>query len=550
METKMANKRVSTDVLCIGGGPSGLMAAIRAADMGVKVLVAEKGNTLHSGNGSGGNDHFECYIPEVHGPNTKAIIGEFLHAPVMSKRAEFGQPWLENSFEMVKLWESWGLPMKYKGKWEFAGHAFPGRPRIFLKYTGGEQKRVLTEQALKRGVKIMNRISVFELLKNGNKVVGALGYDTWKDQVIEFRAKAVFLGTGSCSRLYLASTPAWLFNIPFNPMVTGDGRAMVYRAGGELVNIEITAQWAGPKYFARAGKSTWIGVYRGPDDKPIGPFVTKPDKIYGDITADCWTTVFDDYMKSGRGPVYNDVRGASKEDIQYMIHWLRNEGNEGLIRYMEEEGIDLSKNAVEFRTYEMGVFGGILYDAKGITSLPGLFAAVEECGGGMGPSVVFGWLAGESAAKYAKKADFGDLSSEKEKIESKSAMLSSILSREEGATWREANIALQQIMSEYCGAVRSETLLEQGLRNLDRLQQKVAKTLLARNSHELGRCLEVLNLLEVGKVVMLSARERKETRGRHFRPDYPFTNPLMDKLLIIKEVNGKPALTWRETNKD
>jgi succinate dehydrogenase/fumarate reductase flavoprotein subunit len=547
---KIPHKRVSSDILCIGGGPSGLMAAIRASELGAKVVVADKGNTLHSGNGSGGNDHFECYIPEFHGTNTKAIIGEFLHAPVMSKRAEFGQPWLENSFEMVKLWESWGLPMKYKGKWEFAGHAFPGRPRIFLKYTGGEQKRILTEQALKRGVKIINRVTVFELLKNGNRVVGALGYDTWNNQIIEFKAKAVFLGTGSCSRLYEASTPAWLFNIPFNPMVTGDGRAMVLRAGGEVVNMEITAQWAGPKYFARAGKSTWIGVYRGPDGKPIGPFITKPDKVYGDITADCWTTVFDDYMRSGRGPVYNDVRGASKEDIKYMVHWLRNEGNEGLIRYMEEEGIDLSKNAVEFRTYEMGVFGGVLYDAKGITSLPGLFAAGEECGGGMGPSVVFGWLAGESAAKYAKKANFGDLSEENDKITEKSVMLKSILSREEGATWKEANIALQQIMTEYCGSVRSDSLLEQGLRNLDRLQEKVSKTLLARNGHELGRCLEVINLLEVGKVVMLGARERKETRGRHFRPDYPFTNPLMDKLLIIKKVDGKPVLRWEETNKE
>ncbi len=132
---------------------------------------------------------------------------------------------------------------------------YPGIPRIFLKYTGGNQKRVWTEQALKRGAQIMNRITVFELLKEGKRVVGALGFDTWNDRIIEFQAKAVFLGTGSCGRLYPSSTPGWLFNLPLCPVVTGDGRAMVYRAGGDLVDMEYVGQWAGIKYFSRAGES-------------------------------------------------------------------------------------------------------------------------------------------------------------------------------------------------------------------------------------------------------------------------------------------------------
>jgi len=100
-------------------------------------------------------------------------------------------------------------------------------------------------------------------------------------------------------------------------------------------------------------------------------------------------------------------------------------------------------------------------------------------------------------------------------------------------------------MSEYVGLVRSESLLEQGQRNLGRLKEKVYKTLVARNGHELGRCLEVLNLLDVGEAVILSAKERKETRARHNRIDYPFTNPLLDKFLMIKRVNDEPVLEWR-----
>ena len=542
----MEKQVVKADFLCVGGGPAGLMAAIRAADKGVKVVLADKGNTLHSGSGSAGNDHFECYIPEVHGNDPKPIMEEYLHAPVISKRPEFGQPWIDMSYEMVKLWDSWGIPMKYKGEYYFAGHAFPGRPRIFMKYTGGNQKRVLTEQAINREVEIMNRVTVFELLKDKDRVVGALGLDTWNDQIVEFHAKAVFLGTGGCARLYPPSTPAWMFNIPFCPVLTGDGRAMTLRAGGELINLEFTGRWAGPKYFARAGKSTWIGVYRTPDDKPVGPFITKPDKIYGDITADCFTTMYDDYLMSGKGPVYQDGRGASDEDIEEMVHWLRNEGNEGLIRYMEEEGIDPRKHALEFRTYELGVIGGAYYNPKGETTLKGLFAAGDEYSAGMAASTIFGWLAGESAAKYAKEADLGDLSGAKGQIDEKVAMLEAMFNRDNGASWKEANITIQQIMWEYAGLVRSESILEQGLRNLGRLKGYINKTMLAKNGHELGRCLEVLSLLDVGEAVMLCAKERKETRAKHNRVDYPFTNPLLDKFLAIKRVDGNTVFTWRE----
>jgi len=355
------------------------------------------------------------------------------------------------------------------------------------------------------------------------------------------------MGTGGCCRLYPSSTPGWLFNLPICPVVTGDGRAMTYRAGGELFDMEFTGQWAGLKYFARAGKATWIGVLRTADDKPIGPFITKPDKVHGDSTADCWTTVFDDYMKSGRGPVYMDCRGASHEDIEYMKHWLRNEGNQGILDYMDEVGIDPGKHAIEFRTYDIGLNGGILYNPQGETTLKGLYSSGQEYSGGMSFSAVFGWIAGESMASYAKSnehADKFDLA--REQLDEKVRLLTLMLNRNSGPSWHEANIALQQIMWEYAGLVRSETLLDQGLRNLQRLKNKVTSSIVACNGHELGRCIEVLNLLDVGEAVMLCARERKETRAKHNRTDFPFTNPLLDKYLVIKLEKDKPVLKWQD----
>jgi len=541
----MEKEVVKTDILCVGGGPAGLMAAIRARELGADVIIVEKSNTLYSGGGGAGNDHYVCYIPEVHGRDPKPILEAYIRHPQVGIRPEFANIWLDKSFEIVKLWDSWGIPMKYNGRWEFAGHAFPGEPIIHLKYSGGNQKQVLTKQALQRGVGILNRFTAFELIKVKNRVVGALAFDTLNDRLIVFQAKAVFMGTGSCIRLFPNATPAWLFNSNNCPFTTGDGRAMVYRAGGALRDMEYPVQWAGIKYFARSGKGTWIGVLRGPDDKPVGPFITKPDRIYGDVTSDMWTSVFDDYMKSGKGPVFMDCRGATREDIDYMRYWLIHEGNRGILDYMDKERIDPLKNAIEMSTYGLGVKGGVEYNTDCETSLQGLFAAGQEYGGSMAFATIQGWIGGEKMANYIKGIAHADISVDNKSIETSKMKLTAIRNRKNGASWQEANITLQQILKDYAGLVRSETLLNQGLQNLERLKDTVNNTLVARNGHELGRCLEVMNLLDIGEAVMLSARERKETRGKHNRTDFPFTNPLLNKILHIKKEDSKVIFEWK-----
>ncbi len=121
--------------------------------------------------------------------------------------------------------------------------------------------------------------------------------------------------------------------------------------------------------------------------------------------------------------------------------------------------------------------------------------------------------------------------------------------RQSGPAWREVNIALQQILSDYAGNVRSAVLLEAGLSHLRRVKKKAQATMIARNQHELMRGLETLNLLDLGELVFIAALERKETRGLNIRTDYPFTNPLLDKHLIVKMVNNKPVTEWKGTGR-
>ena len=547
---------LEVDFLIVGGGIAGLMAAINAARQGISVIVAEKANTKRSGSGATGNDHFCCYIPEVHGDDIEPILWEDMH----SLHGDFqdvslARIFLEHSFDRVKDWDKWGISMKPKGSWDFSGHAFPGRPRIFLKYAGHNQKEVLTREAKKAGARIENHLAITEVITDNGEVIGALGIGTGGDgpQLQVIRSKSVLLATGAATRLYPSSTPGWMFNVPFCPSCTGAGRAMAFRAGAKLVNMEIPNRHAGPKYLARCGKATWIGVYRDPHGRAVGPFVDKPTKELGDITADVWNTVFTDMHKSGEGPVYIDCTTIADEDMEYMMWGLVEEGNTAMLDYMAAEGIDVRKHRIEFRQYEPFLIGsrGIEINESAETNVKGLYAAGDEVGNfraDLSGAASFGWIAGMSAVERAKKIKGFKKAEESALVKARRTFYRDIIERESGPTWQEANVALQQIMKDYAGVeVRSETLLRAGLKYLRDLKKKVHDTLTADDAHTLMRGLETIDLMACGEMIFLAALERKETRGMHRRSDFPFTNPLLqDKFLTIRQEEGEPQLEWRE----
>ena len=549
-------KPIETDVLIVGGGIAGLMAAINAAGQGISVLVAEKANTKRSGSGATGNDHFCCYIPEVHGDDMEPILKEYKNSLVGGYADDsHATKFLEQSFDRVRDWDSWGISMRPTGTWEFTGHAFPGRPRIWLKYAGYNQKEVLTKQAKKQGGRIENHLPVTDLIVDEGETVGAIGLSIKKDEPVlkVIRSKSVVLATGSACRLYPpAPSPGWPFNTAFCPVCTGAAQAAAYRAGAKLVNMEFPNRHAGPKYFARCGKATWIGIVADPHGRPIGPFVDKPTKELGDITADVWNSVFTDMLESGKGPAYMDCSATSEEDIEYMMWGLKSEGNTAMLDYMKKEGINVRKHMVEFMQYEPHLIGrGVEIDLHGETNIKGLFAAGDPVGNfraDIAGAATYGWIAGESAAQRAtgivdfKKADESPVVNERAKI------YSEFIKRDTGPNWKEANIALQQIMRDYAGVlVRSETLLKAGLKYLGDLREKIFDTMVADNSHTLMRSMEVLDLMDCGETIFLTALERQETRNLHKRSDFPFTNPLLsNRFITIRQEQGRVHTEWRD----
>lgn len=551
-----------TDLLVIGGGIAGLMAAITAADKGVKdIMVLEKANVVRSGAGGGGNDHFRCYLPEVHGEGPdafRAVMAESMNShtgngqdPILAKL------FLERSAEVVHLWEDWGINMRPHGKYVFSGHAFPNRPRIFLKYDGSRQKPILAREAKKRGITVLNDTSSTDILTVDGRVAGVLALDaaSEKPEFILIQCRAVVIATGCSTRLYNnEATPGWMFNSAY-PGCNAGAMAQAYRVGARYVNMELPVRWAGPKFFQRCGKGSWIGVLRYPDGRPIGPFVTKSSVEYGDITSDVWNSVFTDVMRNGTGPAYIDASDASDADLEKQEEGFISEGLSCILNYMKDEGLTFRKDAFEFMQYEPFVYGrGLEIDTSARTNIPGLYAAGDTVGNvrsGIGLASVYGMIAGEAAAAELAGLSFSDVADHPligRRLEGCAAMLG----RRNGVPWKEANLALQQIMSGYAPAgphhVRSATLLNAGLTYLGELREQTLASMGASCAHTLGRALETLDLFDVAEALMHAALAREETRGMHRRSDFPFTNPLMNDIFINVYLDGesKTVTSMRE----
>ena len=558
MNVKLEKEIMKSDFLIIGGGIAGLEAAITAASLGIQTIVAEKADTRRSGSGANGNDHFMCYIPECHGDNFDLVISEI--------RETMEGPWqdldmlrnmMRRSFELVKEWESYGICMRPTGKWHFEGHTMPGRQRYHLKYDGSNQKTILTNEALKRGATLYNKVFINDILKNEKgRAVGAIGFSIKDDipKVIVFQCKAVLVATAQAMRLYPHGNPAYIFNTHSCPAAAG-GAAIAYRAGAKLVNLDVPYVHAGIKGFHRSGKATWIGVLSDINGQSISPFCKKPNRETGDAMMDIWPGVFGERLEKGMGPTYMNCTECTPEDLAYQERAFKSEGIDSITDYCNQRGINLSKTMVEFGTYDYSLAQrGIEINIKAETNIPGIYAAGICCGnvrGNVTNASVWGKVAGESASVYVKTVDEEDIS-EHPLIAQRIKQYDSYMSRENGAHWLEANSTLQQIMGDYVGLkVRSENMLRAVLKYLGDLKKYTLNELKCEDSHELMRSMEVLDLLDLAEAVALTAENRKETRGHHHRVDYTYTNPLMkDKFqTICIQENGEVEMEFRDMRK-
>lgn len=551
---------VDTDVLIVGAGAGGMMAAISAADAGARVILCEKGNARRSGGLPGGNDHFFCFIPGIHDPVTKE---NFIRQSLISAEADINigpadedlvRKRIDLTYEVLQMWESWGINMKTNGHYEFTGHGWPGTSgkfgepgktnRMFLHFSDDKACVKLEKQVRERGVRILNRVMVTELLCDSDgAVVGALGIDTREPIIYIIKARSIVINKGGVTPTRLYPSPN-LIGYSMAQPETGDGVMMAYRAGADLQNTELTHRQVSMRFGPWSGKGTWIGVVRDSEGKPIAPpFLAEPDPELGDVSIEN-ADALDNVWRNGKGPVWMDPRGISDKNIQYMRWGFESEAMHPFLRWLDQEKIDIKKTRFEFIAMQPGSGIQARIDANFRTTIKGLYAIFQQ---NLSGSAVAGLVAGREAAKDIHSYKPTELEKHHNKIKQLKKQYEEILNLggHQYADWREAQWALWQIM--YCYALpsrRTENTLMAGYNQLLRVRELSKRILKANNPHDLYHCLEVLNLMDVAELVLLAVNERKESRGQARRQDYPFTNPLLNKLLVITQKDGKPSFRW------
>jgi succinate dehydrogenase/fumarate reductase flavoprotein subunit len=548
---------IETDVLIIGGGLAGCMAGIKASESDCRVTIAEKANTKRSGSTGSGIDHLWAYIPPIHekmGWKLEDLMEDHAQAVAYGgfMRWDLLRLMAETSYERVLNLESFGL------KFRFDDSPIPGKFRIVTQFhsvpssfnfEGRDLKPKLTDEAQRRGVRIVNRVMVTDILTSHGEVCGAVGISTREPKVYLFRTKAVVLSSsGRLSRLN-RSVMGGNFNRRLSPTgTTGDGKLMALNAGAELINVELYGAYTfqlGIKNYTCAGgapRNTLQPACRIVDARGnvIIPRTSFYDwKTLGKIKIQAEETrkrfvegqrlraVPLKHYREGNRPLYYDFVEGTDEEIKYIEWSMSNEGKMWiLLKYLKEQGVNLKRDKIEIglrdREASANSASGVWCDKDCESGVPGLFAAGDEIGGVPWSSapgaITTGWHAGRKAAEKAVQMRTA-IELEISAIERVMERYRHLTERARGDKWLEVEYAIQDIMDTYLGDMTSEQMLSRGLDRIAEL--KSSCQLWADNPHDLMRCLEVENLAEIGELIMLAARERKESRAVLKRFDYP-----------------------------
>jgi succinate dehydrogenase/fumarate reductase flavoprotein subunit len=550
---------VETEVLIIGGGLAGCMAGIKAKEHDVDVLIVEKAHTKSSGQAGSGIDHIWGHFPPVHDKigwtlddlvedHMQGVACGFARRDLIRFMAGDMYDRLMDleRFGVRVRYEDSGLPGKFRMVYQF--HSVPSS----LNIDGRSLKVKLTREAKKRGVKIINRVMIIDLLVREGAVCGAMGVGTRNAAIYLFRAKSVILcAGGKTGRMGRESTGSARFNLHLPGNLSADGKAMALRAGLPIMNMEfLGARRYGLANYETAGRppgNTWqpaaaIVNASGETVVPKGSFPVWGDlengrRIDAQETRRLW-------LKKGGitpqgmptredlllgGPFFVDCTQGTEEEIRYVEWALSHEGKcKQLLRHLKEEGIDLRKDRLELGlgSREVGnlAASGLVVDKNMETGIRGLFAAGDEVGGapfGASPGAfTTGWLAGETAARHANNS-LQLLSDEHEKTEALRNRCAGMFAPGEGFTWCEVEDTLQNIMDTYCGDIKTGALLKRGLERIEYLRQQPIKV---SNTHELGRALEVDSLIENAEMIIRTSLARTETRKHpcgFYRADFP-----------------------------
>jgi succinate dehydrogenase/fumarate reductase flavoprotein subunit len=524
---------LETDVLVVGGGVAGTMAAIPVLEAGHKVVICEKGKVLdHCGSIGCGVDHYLTVMDT--GPEWDTPAYLIKHVPELTDYIvdmAVASRVIEEMPRIFRKIESFGVDFKDKRLGTYYRLRSFGLPGTYhINFDGTDFKKCLGERVRKGKATVLMRTMVVQLLTRDNRAYGAIAFNFRTGEWTVIRAKAVVLAAGDVNRISRNASglafDSWHF--PYN---TGDGQAMGYDAGALLANMESVEATLTPKGFSTQGLNALVslGAYfvnkRG--ERFMFRYDPKGENARRAVLADA---VINEYLL-GNGPVYLDCRHLPQETLDHMEHTLQVD-RYTLPAFYQQKGVNFREELVEISVSELsirrsGVYfrgSGLAVDIHGETSLPALYAAGDcaTVSGGIAGAAVLGHIAGEGAVARIRAHHAALPDVDAEAIDAVRARSQSHLDRAQGLPWKGFEDEVRATVTDYVGVRRNDHGLRLALRTLQALAKREPE-LRADDLHGLMRVHEACNVRKNAEIMAAASLVRTETRtgSAHWRVDYP-----------------------------
>jgi succinate dehydrogenase / fumarate reductase, flavoprotein subunit len=521
------------DVIVIGAGGAGLRAAIEASALGATTALVCKSllGKAHTVMAEGG---IAAAFGHMDGEDTwQTHFQDTLFGGKYLNNWRMAELHAKEATDRVRELERWGgvfdrLPDRRMSQRAFGGHTYDRLVHIGDR-TGLELIRTLQDKVVHKDVDVFMEYTITRLLKDGDRVCGAFGYRRATGEFVVFKARAVVLATGGIGKCYRITSNSWEY--------TGDGHALGYGAGAELIDMEFVqfhpTGMVWPPGVAGLLVTEAVrgegGILRNSEgERFMERYDAKRMELSTrDVVARAIYTEVKEGRGSPRGGVYLDVSHLPAEDVKKKLPSMYDQ-------FLELAGVDITREPMEVGPTCHYAMGGIKVGPEtGASRVPGLYAA-GECSGGMhganrlgGNSLsdllVFGKRAGVGATTYALEAPPARI--DPAQVAEAASVLTAYLSGPEDEDPYELHAELQATMQDLVGIFRERDGLTDAIARLEALKQRAARVHVPAGGRAFNPgwdlCQELHNLLTCAEAVARAALLREESRGAHSRLDFP-----------------------------
>ena len=524
------------DVLIIGAGGAGLRAAIEALSQDVSVGVVCKSllGKAHTVMAEGGIAAAMANVDSA--DDWRTHFRDTMQGEKFLNNWRMAQIHAQEASERVYELEQWGALFDRTEDGRILQRAFGGHTYRRLCHvgdrTGLEMIRTLQDRGVQMGFDVYMECTVTRLLKDGDRIAGAFGYWRENGRFVVFKAKSVVLATGGIGKAWPITSNSWEY--------TGDGMALAYEAGAELMDMEFVQFHPTGMVWPPGVQGLLVteavrgegGILRN----RLGErFMEKYDAARMELsTRDVVARAIYTEVREGRGTEH----GGAFLDISHQpAEYVKRKLPSMYHQFLELADVDITKAPMEVGPTCHYMIGGVRVEAEtGASSVSGLFAAGEAAAGLHGANrlggnslsdlLVFGRRAGLAAAQYAKRQSPPSIDSTQ--IEEGEREMLAPFERQTGESPYTVHGDLQQTMQILVGIFRTEQDLEAALGHIVQLQKRTQQlkmdgTRMFNPGWHL--CADLKSMMTVAEAVTRSALARRESRGAHSRLDYPNLDP-------------------------